>query len=296
MRRFWLAMLAAHAGCDRVLSLEPRPLPDDAAQPCEVGGAFTGGEPVPIAGTYSVEAARFNGTQSIAYLSLCAASGDVATCDLYASPFTAATRTFTSFTKLGGVSTLDVYDSYPTITPDGEHLLFGSRRLDGAIQVWVASAVNSSFDMPTLTRLALPTGKTTSNEPYILGDGATVYFSSGPDLYRTSGPPPEFGATPVNVPGINTGNLELSPVVSDDERELFFASDREQPGSLMGLDIYAATRTTTDAAFGTPQRIAELSTSGTTDWPVWLSPDRCSLFYIHKPVASLATLYVAHRR
>ncbi len=296
--RAFVVLLLASVACDRVLSLEPRPLASDAAQPCQAGAGFPRGEPVPISGAYSVEAARFNGTQSIAYLSLCPESGDKTRCDLYASPFTAATNTFTSFTKLAGVSDPTRYDAYPTITPTGEHLLFGSTRLD-QLRVWVAAATNSSFDAPTFTRLALPANKQNSNEPSILGDGATVYFAAGLpwDLYRTSGAPPDFGAAPVEVPGVNSPADEFAPVVADDELEIFFASNRQEPGGAMALDVYTATRTSATEDFATPQRVGELSGSTTIDWPLWLSPDRCSLYYINKDTTTnVATLAVARRR
>ncbi len=63
----------------------------------------------------------------------------------------------------------------------------------------------------------------------------------------------------------------------------------------MALDIYVATRASTDLPFDEPQRIPELSSDG-IDWPLWISPDGCDLYYINKTTSPLrATMYVTRR-
>lgn len=93
--------------------------------------------------------------------------------------------------------------------------------------------------------------------------------------------------------GVNSPYGDAAPVVSDDEREIFFSSDRGSSGTLP-LDIFVATRATADVPFETPVALPGLSTKESYDWPVWLSPDRCTLYYINK-LANFATLRVAHR-
>lgn len=304
--RAWLFVLVGTVGCDQVFDLTAPPRLDsgtdlDASEPCAIGGVFLKGEPVSIGGSNSVEAARFNAPQSVAYLSLCMAN-DKSTCELYTSPFNLETQKFVSFAKLTGVSAANYYDSYPTISPDGEHLIYGSRRVDGTLRVWVATAQNSSFDQPTFSKLALPPTASSSNEPYILADGTTLYMgagvtSTGYDLFRMHGAAPTFGAAPVGVPGVNTAADEAAPVVSDDELEIFFASNRLPTGSGNGLDIYTATRDAPGASFKTPTRVMDLSVDASFDWPLWLSPDRCTLYYINKDAQTeLAVLYVTSRR
>jgi Tol biopolymer transport system component len=283
-------------GCNAVFGLdETTGVAGDAREPCAAGAPFGAGVEVAVMGTDSIEAARFNRLRSLAYLSLCA-NEDKTRCDLYTAPLT-DTGGFGGASKLTGISVNDFYDAYPSITPDGEHLLFASTR-DGQVHVYVATASNGSFDQPTIRRLSLIANEYASNEPYILGDGKTLYFSgatngaSNADLYRASGSPPGFGGnnSAVRLPGMVNGTAhDLAPVVTDDELEIFFASGATNGG----LDIQHSVRFARSDDFAAPARMAALSTGG-NDWPVWISPDRCELYYINKPQA-LATLYVARR-
>lgn len=286
--RIVLAALWLLAGC---LSTPPPP-----GTRCSLGDPFPAGSPVAIDGSYSVEAARFNPSQSVAYLSLCPASGDKTLCDLYSASFLPATGNFGAYARLGASG--PGYDAYPTITPDGQHMLFGSTR-NGTVELFVASAVNGSFEMPDIAELDLVPGADYGNEPYMLGDGRTIYFSAGnyddgnsSQLYRAEGDPPAFGGAML-VPGVNGMDQELAPVVSDDELEIFFASNRAQPGPDMALDIYTATRDRPDEPFGPPALVQSLTTPD-IDWPLWLSPDACELYYINKTVP-VATLYRSRR-
>jgi hypothetical protein len=298
-----LGVVVLLAGCDALFGLEEL-IPDDGAKPCAIGTPFARGTPVAIDGTYSVEAARFNPPRSIAYLSLCPGpgqpdAGDKTQCELYSSPFLPTTSAFGAFAKITGISTANAYDAYPTITPDGRHILFGSERGGGEVQVFVASAVNGSFDAPVIAQLSLVAGAEFGNEPYILGDGRTIYFSAGNhgdglgwQLYHAVGDPPTFGNSAMLVTGVNTTNGEFAPVVTDDELEIFFASDRGGAA----LDVYTSTRSDRSQPFPTPVVVSALSAGG-NDWPLWISSDACDLYYINKTSGTngIATLYVAHR-
>jgi Tol biopolymer transport system component len=270
--------------------------PDAPGTRCDPGEAFGSGSPVPIDGTHSVEAARFNQTQTVAYLSLCPSSGDKDQCELYTAPYLPATGTFGAYARLG--VSAPGYDAYPTITPDGRHMLFGSTR-GGLVKVFVATADNGSFDTTNVAELDLVAGALYGNEPSMLGDGRTIYFSAGDygvngsELYRAEGDPPVFGGATA-VPGVNGTTGEYAPVVTDDELEIFFASDRALPGSgVDGLDIFTAVRAAPAEPFASPVLVDALTTTG-VDWPLWLSPDACELYYINK-AGSVATLYRARR-
>jgi hypothetical protein len=173
--------------------------------------------------------------------------------------------------------------------------VFGSTRTP-PVNVWVATAINGSFDAPVLARLDAIPGVEYSNEPYLLADGRTLYLSGkspasrGNDIFRTVGDPPQFGGAAVEVPGLPSDGEELAPVVSSDELEIFFASDRDGIGK--PFDIFVATRSSTTQPFSAPTRVETLSTVG-IDWPLWLSPDGCDLYYINK--ATAATMFVTHR-
>ncbi len=268
--------------------------PSDGTPICSLGRPFPAGTEVPIDGAYSVEAARFTPNQSVAYLSLCPPSGLKTACDLYTSPL--LDGRFTSYTKLAGVSDATHYDSYPTISPDGRYLVFSSNRMS-QLRVFVAAASGGSFDQPVITPLSVIPNMIRSNEPYLVNDGRVLYLSGASpdsqtdDIYRAAGEPPLYGGTAEIVAGIETAAGEYAPVVANDELEIFFASDRVNGN--FELDLYTATRTSTAMPFDPPVRIDSLSTDG-IDWPLWLSPDACDLYYINKPGA-FATMYVSHR-
>lgn len=292
-------------GCDSVFGLHERAAPDapdraDASDAgprvCEVGAPFVEMKEVSIAGAYSVEAARFNPTQSVAYLSLC--EGAVTSCDMFFSAYTPMTGQLGTYLPVGvnGSS----YDAYATVTPDSQVLVFGSVR-SGGLRTFISIAEAGKF--VTASELALISSVSFANEPYLSTDGQTLHLAGGKvdgttrgDIYRARGGPPTFGGASDLVAGVNTSANEAAPVVSDDEREMFFASDRESTGVPvdMPLDIFVATRGATDRPYEMPVKVPLLSTTDGTDWPVWLSPDRCDLYYINK-VSGLATLKVAHR-
>lgn len=296
------------AGCDVVFGLDEREGPD-AGQPadaaaadarvCEPGAPFVSMGIVPIAGMYSVEAARFNPTQTIAYLSLCMRSQPVTSCDLYLSPYTPATNQFSAYAPLD-VNSATSYDSYGTVTPDAKYLIFGSRR-NTLLRTYISEATAGRF--LTASVLNVIPNVSFVNEPYLSTDGQTLHVAgakiggmTGGDIYRVRGGPPTFGGDSDLVAGVNSPGAESAPVVSDDELEMFFASDRESSGvpADAALDVFVAARPTTNLPFGVPVKLSALSTDDGTDWPVWLSPDRCDLYYINK-VSGFATLRVAHR-
>lgn len=276
--------------------------PDGSITPgrtCPRGGEFQGRELVPLPGNFGVEALRFNAQQTIAYLALYPIPpGNKSDTELYTALYDADTG-IAPVTKLAGISTGGFYDSYPTITNDGQHIVFARSQGAGTLRVWVATA-DGSFDDPGLMQLALPAGRAVSNEPYVTARGGAVYFAAGHewDLFRTAGTAPAFGAAPMPVPGVNVaGTVEAAPVVSDDELEIFFASDRHDPGgSFVDLDLYTATRDSPTASFGAPRRLTQLSAAN-TDWPAWISPSGCELYYLNRDEAAPnhPKLYVARR-
>ena len=289
-------LLLLLTGCDQAFGLEGR-----ASRTCVADDVFAAGAPVPIEGTYSVEAARFDPTQSVAYLSLCT-QGDTmkTTCDLYQSTYARATNQLSFYANLGVINNPGDYDSYGTITPDAQYLVFGSRRMTG-LRTFISTAANGQFTMPVELRLIA--NESFANEPYLLGDGQTLYLAgssmggtTSTDIFRARGGPPMFGDGSDLVAGVNGTSGEYAPVVSDDELEMFFSSDRESTGmpAKMPLDIFVASRDTNTETFGTPKKLPALSTDNGIDWPVWLSPNRCDLYYINK-VNDFATLLVTHR-
>lgn len=280
-----LLVVAVLGGCEIVFPL-------DGVRRCDPGTPFAAGEPVRLDTTDSVEAARFVPDRSIVYVSLCT-GGDKMLCDLYQGTYSDKLDQYGVFGKLV-VSDEGSYDSYPTITPDTDFILFGSQR-EGSVKVYVAESSNGQFRNPT----PLAVGTDYSNEPYLLGDGRTLYLSGGQqdgksELFRGIGTPPTFDAFEA-VSEVNLKDAEeFAPVVTDDELEIFFASNRNNLADGLALDIFTASRTSTAEPFGAASEIVALSDRETIDWPLWISPERCDLYYINKR-DDQATLFVSRR-
>lgn len=79
------------------------------------------------------------------------------------------------------------------------------------------------------------------------------------DIWMATRPQREapFG-DPVPLAGVNTQYGELSPALSADSLELYFASNR--PGGLGGYDIYYARRETAEGPFEEPVNLTSLNT------------------------------------
>jgi hypothetical protein len=290
--------------CDLVFGLDGRDAAstdmDDAA-PCAHGTDFPAGTPVQIGSLgYSVEGARFSPDQQAAYLSLCGLNQPKTTCELWRARYFPEERRFAELFQLDTLDVAGAYDAYPTITADGRFFLWGSGR-DNHLDVYVATEDNGMFPANRITKLAAADGLA-SNEPYVLDDNMTVYFgglggsSAAWDIFRSRGPGPGFGSREP-VASINSPADDAAPVVTNDELEIFFASKRTGENS---FDIYTATRTDANAPFESARVLPMMSTAHPgIDWPLWLSPDRCTLYYINKqsdePTAT-ATLMVTSRR
>lgn len=302
MMRFVLGVVLLSA-CDLAYGLEGRDAPaDGAALPCFQGTPFPKGSPVDVSElSYSVEGARFSPDMRTAYLSLCAKDQPKTTCDLFVADYDPVANklspTVVSYSELNAPN---AYDSYPTMTPDSQFLLWASNR-GGHLDIYVGAKMNGQFLAANAMKLPAASGME-ANEPYVLGDGATLYFSGKDDttqlwdVFRSSGIAPDFGRRTL-VASLNTPFDQAAPVVSDDELEVFYASKASDADT---YDIYTAFRVNPNDPFSAVHEVSALSTPAPgVDWPLWLSPDLCTLFYINKEsedANALATLYVTSRR
>jgi len=85
-----------------------------------------------------------------------------------------------------------------------------------------------------------------------------------------------FG-TPTKVPNVNTSSREFNPSISADGLSLFFNSNR--PGGIGGMDIWVATRETTDDPWGNPVNLGPTINSPDNDWGPSISSDGLSLYF-----------------
>jgi hypothetical protein len=143
--------------------------------------------------------------------------------------------------NLGPPVNTEHWESQPSISSDGRSLYFTSNR-EGEIDIYVSHrSRDGKWSEPTNLGSKINSGQYTGC-PFISPDGRTLLFASGGSsigLYMCE----KTGATdtdwsePVLLPyPINDHYTSLTPCLSHDNREFYFASNR--PGGKGGFDIY----------------------------------------------------------
>lgn len=128
--------------------------------------------------------------------------------------------------------------------------------------------------------------------PALSGDGLTLYFgavenSGGEHIYRAkrTNRGTVFAAAE-RIAALASNASDGTPCVSPDELTIYFYSTRAGAGS--NRDLWAATRSSVTATFGTPTSLATLNTSS-NDYQPWISSDERTLLYVAAGTAGLTT-------
>ena len=85
-----------------------------------------------------------------------------------------------------------------------------------------------------------------------------------------------FG-TPILVPNVNSSSGEAYPNMSSDGLSLYFVSNRL--GGYGGMDLWVATRKTTDDDWNTPVNLGPLVNSSSNDASPSISADELTLYF-----------------
>ena len=191
--------------------------------------------------------------------------------------------------NLGPQVNSETTDGYPTISPDGQQMVFTSRRSGGLgeTDLWLSTrtTTNDNWGKPVHLGQGI-------NSPYrewgsnISADGLDMFFISdrpggygSDDIWMVSRATQDgVWGTPVNLgPMVNGPTLDGYPSISPDSLLLFFASTRE--GGLGMDDIWVTTRPTKDEDWGAPVNLGpSINTSGYERSPR-LSPDGHTLYF-----------------
>ena len=83
--------------------------------------------------------------------------------------------------------------------------------------------------------------------------------------------------TPTKTANVNTSSREFNASISADGLSLYFISNRS--GGAGGLDIWLATRATTDDPWGTPVNLGPTINTPAGEWGVSISSDGLSLYF-----------------
>ena len=178
------------------------------------------------------------------------------------------------------------------MTSDGLTLFFESAR-SGNYKIYSASRNNTeaAFGVPALLRNVSEGVDYPSGGPYLSADDQTLYFQmvtpSGQDLYQSI-----RNLTAWSEPGLvfSATQSVAFPVVTSDELRLYIAV--YDPSS--NWNIWTATRTARNEPFSNGTPVAELN-SEEAEFPAWLSPDGCRLYFDRGSDWKQSVVHVAER-
>jgi hypothetical protein len=172
----------------------------------------------------------------------------------------------------------------PTLSRDGLTLLFAWGARGTALQIESASRATTSRPFSYVGTVPHVNDFDAGEDgPFLREDGAVLYFASdrvdGDDIFRArwNASTSAFDA-PAPLSEINTVYLDGSPVVTPDDRTLFFASNRPDVAAQGDFDIWMATRESSSAPFSSPTIVPELSTPY-ADRPTFVTRDACTLYF-----------------
>ena len=165
-------------------------------------------------------------------------------CDLYFSERQG--NKWSAPINLGQGINSEKWDAQPTISADGQTLIFVSSRTGGKGQadLWMSKkTLNGQWQIPVNIGDSVNT-EFDENGPFLHPDGETLYFTSsghpgmgGKDIFFSKKKPDGNWSKPVNIGyPINTKADEIHMVVSADGKKGYFSSDRE--GGFGKRDLY----------------------------------------------------------
>jgi Tol biopolymer transport system component len=221
--------------------------------------------------------------------------------DIFQATRASKTAAFGAASAVAGVNTTTAQERGPRVTADGLTMYATSRTIPTAttkFRVTFATRASTADSFGPLQEVPVVNGPATFNDsdPFISADGRVLYFSSDRSgnsaLYRSVKTGGTFSA-PELVMGtnLNTTSEEATPLLSEDELTLFFASTRPGRGS---ADIYQANRASAQEPFGDPKPLNELNGID-PDIPSWISPDGCELYFTRFTPANNLELAVTLR-
>jgi len=260
---------------------------------CDPSAPFTSFRLVAGFETTSVISARMTPDEKTVLYSALVGCAEEACFDLFVATRTDRGAPFTAGRPLPRVSCNQSSEYWPTLSADGRLLFFESGRAlepDGGAcgndraRIWSATRVSTStdFDPPRIDSLFAVDAGTSESSPYLHPSGRSLYFVSlgrpGPgnqDIYVARIDALGLVSEVVEVSAVNTPDAENFPVISLDERTLYFARNQDVGSA---RDVWLARRESSTGAFAAPTRVAELDTEA-DEIPAWVSDDGCRLYF-----------------
>jgi flagellar motor protein MotB len=203
--------------------------------------AVNAGEPLNTTQNEGAQTLSSNGNYM--YFTACNRPGGLGSCDLYFSAF--RNGHWTTPYNLGAPVNTSEWESTPSISADGNMLIFSSSRPGGigGKDLWYSIMKgNGTWAKPVNFGKILNTIDDEMS-PFIHFDGKTLYFASdgrpgmgGFDIYMTRMNPDSTWSEPKNLGyPINTFNDEMGLVIESSGKKAYFSSKRD---NIKGKDIF----------------------------------------------------------
>jgi hypothetical protein len=284
----------------------------DCVRRCNPTDPFTSDGPLDTINTGEDEGgARLSGDELTLYFHADRAAGDPGPNIMIATRATPSASFDGEMQLLSVDPSPDAPSYWPSATADGLdlYMLIG---FVGSIVHAERSAPGIAFTAISNVNLGFPT----VHVPYVLPDDSAIYFAAddggaptdGLDIFRAArNSDGTFAAATLvlidtvtpSVMAAGAGYVEETPAITRDELTLYFASNNSADlANMGGFDMYVATRPNTGASFGVPVPVQGSTGAINTadqEWPSWISPDNCELYYTRAPPAAPGELYVARR-
>jgi outer membrane protein OmpA-like peptidoglycan-associated protein len=191
------------------------------------------------------------GAQSISpdgqtlYFTICNRADGLGSCDLYISERKG--KGWSTPVNMGIKVNTGVWDSQPSISPDGKTLYFSSARGGGKgkMDIWKTTKDDNGYWTSPVNLGDSINTEMSEMSPFIHSDGRTLYFTStghpgmgGMDIFYSKMDDNGKWSSPKNIGyPINTNNDEGYLIVNARGNKAYFASDKY--GGSGGLDIYS---------------------------------------------------------
>jgi outer membrane protein OmpA-like peptidoglycan-associated protein len=191
------------------------------------------------------------GAQSISpdgqtlYFTICNRADGLGSCDLYISERKG--KGWSTPINMGIKVNSGVWDSQPSISPDGKTLYFASARGGGKgkMDIWKTNKDDNGGWMSPVNLGDSINTEMSEMSPFIHSDGRTLYFTStghpgmgGMDIFYSKMDDNGKWSSPKNIGyPINTNNDEGYLIVNARGNKAYFASDKY--GGQGGLDVYS---------------------------------------------------------
>jgi hypothetical protein len=254
----------------------------DAAVPCKIDAPFTTVERV---ATFSTDNGDYGLSFTADGLGAYVASG-AGTQVVYVHTRLSTAVPFGAAIPLSGMPS-DAYNYAPTISADGKELFFTHRFIaSGTTDVYRAEiSGGGAVNIAPAPGVNDEDAGVADESPYLANERVLYFSRSTPSgglrIFRAERASTASSFTSVvPVSGLGTFPLEANAVVTADELDVYFTASEEDAGAVIATRVMRASRGNVQMPFGAPVPVDKLDVPTGRDAPLWLSPDRCMLYFL----------------